>query len=345
MGGRRRTKVRRSLIVNVHDIWLQTVMCVCMTCSCSDAVAGGSSASCCHQNRDSQRGREEFHPAAQRWVSPSAGCRQNSREIHSFANMNEKLWPVQKNTYLKQLSFSPRLSRDAQQAVGLTNGVVGCHSMRLECWSCSPVRRKACGDDQAGRGCGHAHCSLLTPETPAWGENSDSGQGTFSQPTGKGTNELETSQCDQSLEDGETDPDDTSAFDYSSVTSCSPDGTLCREMMDSGEDEEDSQVPVLLKPSLSQQQSRDAPRERTVCLRWQIPRLTPHPPLRHPARQCVEAPMPCPISSYGKRLVNVKKGSPLLHPKSAFRPIWDDPYKQVITPLLHKCKQHLSILN
>ncbi|KAF7640766.1 hypothetical protein LDENG_00015540, partial [Lucifuga dentata] len=156
--------------------------------------------------------------------------------------------------------------------------------LRLECWSCSPVRRKDCGRDRSvpnhpSRDCGHAYCSLLTPDAPGWGENSDSGQGTYSQQTGKGTNELEGPQ-------GNTDPDDTSAFDYSSVTSCSPDGTLQRGMMgsNSGEDEEeeDSQVPVLLKPSYGQQQQRETPRERTVCLRWQIPRLTPHPPLRNP---------------------------------------------------------------
>lgn len=232
--------------------------------------------------------------------------------------------------------------RDDQQAVSLTNGVNGCHSMRLECLSCSPVRRKGCGRDrtnlnQPARDCGHAYCSLLTPDTAAWGENSDSGQGTYSQPTGKGTNELEAPHTNHNLEDCETDQDDTSAFDYSSVTSCSPDGTLRREMMgsNSGEDEEeDSQVPVLLKPSYNQQQqSREAPRERTVCLRWQIPRLTPHPPLRNTAGPCVDGPTPCLVSSYGKRLVSVRKGSPPLHPKSAFRPIWDDPSKQVFTVL------------
>lgn len=212
--------------------------------------------------------------------------------------------------------------------------------MRLECWSCSPVRRKGCGRDriipnQPARDCGHTYCSLLTPDTAGWGENSDSGQGTFSHPTGKGTNDLEGPRTDHSLDDCETDPDDTSAFDYSSVTSCSPDGTLRREMMgsNSGEDEEeDSQVPVLLKPSYSQQQQQQqAPRERTVCLRWQIPRLTPHPPLRNPAGPCVDPPKPCLVNSYGKRLVSVRKGSPPLHPKSAFRPIWDDPAKQVLS--------------
>ncbi|XP_039993504.1 uncharacterized protein LOC120795566 isoform X2 [Xiphias gladius] len=264
--------------------------------SCPDAVAGGSSASCCtrsQQARESQRGWKESNSAAH---------------------------------------------RDDQQAVNLTNGVDGHHSMRLECWSCSPVRRKGCGRDQTALtqpalGCGHAYCSLLTPDAAGWGENSDSGQGTFSQPTGQGTSEPEAPPGNRSLEDCETDPDDTSAFDYSSVTSCSPDGTLRREMTgsNSGDDEEeDSQVPVLLKPSYSQQQQQQQPpRERTVCLRWQIPRLTPHPPLRNKAGSCVDGPTPCLVSSYGKRLVSVRKGSPPLHPKSAFRPIWDDPSKQV----------------
>ncbi|XP_041827100.1 uncharacterized protein LOC121630731 isoform X2 [Melanotaenia boesemani] len=225
--------------------------------------------------------------------------------------------------------------RDAQQTVHLTNGVDGCHSMRLECWSCSPVRRKGCRGDQVAQSqpihdCGHAYCSLLNPDSAAWGETSDSGQGTFSQPTGQCTNELEGPHTNHSIEDCETDPDDTSAFDYSSVTSCSPDGTLCREMeSNSGEDEEDSQVPVLLKPSYSQQQqSKEAPRERTVCLRWQIPRLTPHPPLRNFTAPYADGPTPCLVNSFNKRLVSVRKGSPPLHPKSAFRPIWDDPSKQ-----------------
>ncbi|XP_034531225.1 uncharacterized protein LOC117806401 [Notolabrus celidotus] len=265
--------------------------------SCPDAGVAGSSANCCRRSQQNRECQQESNAAAQ---------------------------------------------RDHQQAAGLTNGVDACHSMRLECWSCSPVRRKGCGRDRTVQNqpvraeCGHAYCSLLTPDAAAWGENSDSGQGTFSHPTGKGTSELEASH----VEDCETDQDDTSAFDYSSVTSCSPDGTLRREVMcsNSGEDEEeeeeeeeeeDSQVPVLLKPSYSQQQQqRDAPRERTVCLRWQIPRLTPHPPLRNTAGPCAEGSTPCLVSSYGKRLVSVRKGSPTLHPKSAFRPIWDDPSKQ-----------------
>ncbi|XP_017267701.1 uncharacterized protein LOC108233618 isoform X2 [Kryptolebias marmoratus] len=225
-------------------------------------------------------------------------------------------------------------SKDTLQrdAVHLTNGVDGCHSMRLECWSCSPVRRKSCRGDlkHPAYDCARARRSLLSPDAAGWGENSDSGQGTFSQPTGKCAGELEAPHANHILEE-ETDPDDTSAFDYSSVTSCSPDGTLHRDTMDtnSGEDE-DSQVPVLLKPSYSHQQqeqrSKETPKERTVCLRWQIPRLTPHPPSRNPTGPHMEGPSL--LSSCGKRLVSVRRGSPPLHPKSAFRPIWDDPSKQ-----------------
>ncbi|XP_034050967.1 uncharacterized protein LOC117531884 [Thalassophryne amazonica] len=228
----------------------------------------------------------------------------------------------------------PKTQRDDQQPSSLTNGAEGCLSLRVECWSCSPVRRKALerGDrallSQPAHDCSHPCCSLLSPDTPGWGETSDSGQGTFSQPTGKSTTDLEALHINR--EDCETDPDDTSAFDYSSVTSCSPEGTLCREMIGSisEEEEEDSQVPVLLKPSYSQQPSSEPPRERMVCLRWQIPRLTPHPPLKNTAGPCTDV-TPCAIGSYGKRVVSVRKGSPPLHPKSAFRPIWDDPSKQV----------------
>ncbi|XP_038141034.1 uncharacterized protein LOC119783530 [Cyprinodon tularosa] len=236
---------------------------------------------------------------------------------------------------------SSSAQRDLQCAVPLTNGMDGCHSMRLECWSCSPVRRKGLRRDQATlsqpvHSCSPGCCSLLTPDATGWGENSDSGQGTFSHPTVRSTNDLETSHANH-MEGCETDPDDTSAFDYSSVTSCSPDGTLRREMMDtnSGEDddEEDSQVPVLLKPSYSRQQQEQQPptgetRGRTVCVRWQIPRVTPHPPLRSPAGPYIDGLTPCLISSFGKRLVSVRKGSPPPHLKSAFRPIWDDPSKQ-----------------
>ncbi|XP_077416716.1 uncharacterized protein LOC144048502 isoform X2 [Vanacampus margaritifer] len=162
--------------------------------------------------------------------------------------------------------------RRNQQVSSLINGSgVDQHAMRVECWSCSPVRRQTCH-------CAHAHCCPVTPE-----------------PAGH-----------PGPEDPRTDPDDTSPFDDSSVTSCREDD----------DEEEDSQVPVLLKPS-SQQHS-----ERSVCLRWQIPRRTPHPPLRTPSD------LSTPAGSCGKRLVTVRTGSPPLRVKSAFRPIWDNPTKQ-----------------
>ncbi|CAL8283973.1 unnamed protein product [Lota lota] len=249
-------------------------------------------------------------------------------------------------------SANQRDEQPPQQATGVA---MRCPSMHLECWSCSPVSRKRDRLAQGGpstRDCGINSCfatpppppPLLSPRAPGflrppdtpptiW-ETSDSGQGTSSQPTGQGPDDAE---------DGETDQDDTSAFDYSSVTSCSPDGTLRTGPGDSNtggddedeedeEEEEDSQVPVLLRPGCQQQRRRreEACRERTVCLRWQIPRLTPHPPSGEAAGSgvgaCTEGP--CLVGSYGKRLVSIRKGSPPLHPKSAFRPIWDDPSKQ-----------------
>ena len=214
--------------------------------------------------------------------------------------------------------------------------------LNVERWSCSPVRRKSRErtiQRQPAHDCACNHgdtCHLLNADTPVWGDNSDSGQGTSSQPLG-GRGGDEAPRANRDPEDScETDPDDTSAFDYSSVTSCSPESTLRMGMAPSAsgeeeedeeeEEEEDSQVPVLLKPTCSQQQQRDTlPRERTVCVRWQIPRLTPHPPLRNPA----EGLTPCLVKSQGKRLVSIRKGSPPLHRKSAFRPIWDDPARQV----------------
>lgn len=204
--------------------------------------------------------------------------------------------------------------------------------MRLECWSCSPVRRKDCrGDWTALRHlayhCGHARCSLLSPDAAGREETSDSGQGTFSQPTRNCMEAPRANHCPE-----ETDPDDTSAFDYSSVTSCSPDGTLHQDLDSISGEDEDSQVPVLLKPSYTHQQPMETAAERTVCLRWQIPRLTPHPSSGSHTGPRVEGPGLA--NSLGKRLVSVRRGSPPLHPNSAFRPIWENPSKQVSPNLL-----------
>ncbi|KAM9787835.1 uncharacterized protein si:ch211-67f24.7 isoform X1 [Syngnathus typhle] len=160
--------------------------------------------------------------------------------------------------------------RESQQVSGLTNGSgVDQHSMRVECWSCSPVRRQTCR-------CTSARCCLVTPE-----------------PEGR-----------TGFEEPQSDADNTSPFEDSSVTSCRED------------EDEDSQVPVLLKPS-----SQNS--ERSVCLRWQIPRRTPHPPPRTP-------------NNCGKRLVSVRMGSPPLRAKSAFRPIWDNPTKQLSPEKEHR---------
>ncbi|XP_051941997.1 rho guanine nucleotide exchange factor 33 [Hippocampus zosterae] len=184
--------------------------------------------------------------------------------------------------------------RESQEVSGLTNrSGVDQHAMRVECWSCSPVRRQTCR-------CANAQSSCpVIPEPPDYRvENDDSD---WCAATRRG---------DPGPEEPRTDLDDTSAFDDSSVTSC-------REGEDEeDEEEEDSHVPVLLKPS-SQQYSK-----RSVCLRWQIPRRTPHPPIRTPANPST------PAGSCGKRLVTVRTGSPPLRVKSAFRPIWDNPTKQ-----------------
>nr|XP_057913001.1 uncharacterized protein si:ch211-67f24.7 [Doryrhamphus excisus]XP_057913003.1 uncharacterized protein si:ch211-67f24.7 [Doryrhamphus excisus] len=198
------------------------------------------------------------------------------------------------------------------ESLGLTNGSGVGHPLRLECWSCSPVRRKKCLERLRPSGLP----PLLTQDTPGWGETSGSGRGAFSRQNGKGASELDTHHGNQDLEEHTTDGD-TSALDDSSVTSCSPDGALCRE---APEDEEDNQVPVLLKP---RQHS-----ERSVCLRWQIPRLTPHPPVRKSTRTFTDGPSLFTSCLASKRLVSVRTGSPPLRANSAFRPIWDDPSKQ-----------------
>ncbi|KAM6960706.1 uncharacterized protein FYW47_009285 [Aplochiton taeniatus] len=212
--------------------------------------------------------------------------------------------------------------------------------MDYEYWSRSPIRRKSCIKAPPSRpvynaGRVYHGCSLLTPDTQTWGDmTSDSGQGTSSQAAGKGTDDPATPRdTSRGLDDCETDPEDTSMFDYSSVTTCSPDGTPRRAVEGSGEEEEeeeeeDSQVPVLLKPTYGQQQMRDTPRERMVCLRWQIPRISPRPLSQNLTAPCEEGSTPTLVSSYGKRLVSIRQGSPPLLPSSAFRPIWDEPLKQ-----------------
>ncbi|XP_062851480.1 uncharacterized protein si:ch211-67f24.7 [Trichomycterus rosablanca] len=121
----------------------------------------------------------------------------------------------------------------------------------------------------------------------------------------------------QQIDDGDTDADvgDTSVFDYSSVTTCSPDDTLeLRGRDEEDDEEEDSEIPVLLKPSYNHTHSGGAAqRDGSVCARWQIPRAVPLPP-----ELCVGG------TGTSRRTAKHRRKMPT----SAFRPIWDSPYKQ-----------------
>ncbi|KAI5611781.1 hypothetical protein C0J50_1422, partial [Silurus asotus] len=130
---------------------------------------------------------------------------------------------------------------------------------------------------------------------------------------------LDTYALPQRIDDADTDADvgDASVFDYSSVTTCSPEDTLelrGRDEDDEDEDEEDSEIPVLLKPSYTHTHSgMSLQREGTVCTRWQIPRAAPLPP-----EVCVTG------SGTGRRTAKHRRKIPT----GAFRPIWDAPFKQ-----------------
>ncbi|XP_042186235.1 uncharacterized protein LOC112247676 isoform X3 [Oncorhynchus tshawytscha] len=249
-----------------------------------------------------------------------------------------------------------------EQQPRLSNCAAGCQSMPVARWSTGTVRKKSCYRDRTGgtfQSHLHDSCGLaglvyggdisafLHTAPPGWGD-SDSGQESPSQATGvkvhgHGPQTPGPHMVQRSTDDCDTEEDvgDTSVFDYSSVTTCSPDGTLRREGEASNTEEEDeeedtdSQVPVLLKPSYTQQQQllRDSPRERTVCLRWQIPRL-PYPSSRSPRHQAGPAGLEGqgqtsgPAGPYGNRVINITKGPPPLIPTSVFRPIWDEPPKQ-----------------
>ncbi|XP_026795147.3 uncharacterized protein LOC113542073 [Pangasianodon hypophthalmus] len=125
----------------------------------------------------------------------------------------------------------------------------------------------------------------------------------------------------QRIDDADTDADvgDASVFDYSSVTTCSPDDTLelrGRDEDEEDDEEEDSEIPVLLKPSYTHTHTHSgggSQREGSVCTRWQIPRAAPLPP-----EVCVAG------SGTGRRPANHRRKIPT----RAFRPIWDAPFKQ-----------------
>ncbi|XP_048061629.1 uncharacterized protein LOC125277304 isoform X3 [Megalobrama amblycephala] len=119
------------------------------------------------------------------------------------------------------------------------------------------------------------------------------------------------------LDDGDTDCDvaDASMFDFSSVTTCSPDETLNRlrgveARDDEDDDEEDSEVPVLLKPSYTHNTSA-VQAGGSLCMPWQIPRRAP-------------IPAEVRIGMQGK----TRAPKPHRIPTSAFRPIWDPIYSQ-----------------
>ncbi|TSN48446.1 hypothetical protein Baya_8961 [Bagarius yarrelli] len=128
----------------------------------------------------------------------------------------------------------------------------------------------------------------------------------------------------QRIDDADTDADvgDTSVFDYSSVTTCSPDDTLelqARDDDEEDEEEEDSEIPVLLKPSYTHTHAHThsgvgLQRRGSVCTRWQIPRGAPLLP-----EVCVAG------TGTGRRTVKHRRKIPT----GAFRPIWDAPFKQV----------------
>ncbi|KAF4106000.1 uncharacterized protein si:ch211-67f24.7 [Onychostoma macrolepis] len=119
------------------------------------------------------------------------------------------------------------------------------------------------------------------------------------------------------LDEGDTDCDvgDASVFDFSSVTTCSPDETLNRlrgaeAHDDEDDDEEDSEVPVLLKPSYTHNASA-VQAGGGLCMPWQIPRRAPIPAeVRIGAQGKTRAPKPHRVHA------------------SAFRPIWDPTYSQ-----------------
>ncbi|XP_066534992.1 rho guanine nucleotide exchange factor 33 [Hoplias malabaricus] len=124
----------------------------------------------------------------------------------------------------------------------------------------------------------------------------------------------------RALDDGDTDADlqDASVFDYSSVTTCSPDDTLqlrlgAESQEEEDDEEEDSEIPVLLKPSYTQHsRMENSQSDSSVCTRWQIPRTAPIPP-----------EVGLNGLGTGIRLKTLRR-----IPIGAFRPIWDAPYRQ-----------------
>ncbi|XP_045063458.1 uncharacterized protein LOC121539094 isoform X2 [Coregonus clupeaformis] len=299
-------------------------------------------------------------------AGPSGSC--PACPCAKSCDRRSQLCPARDTQTHRQESHDAAGKREEQQlGTRRSSCAAGCQSIPVACWPTGSVRKKSCYRDRPGGtlqshlhdSCGLAGlvyggdtASFLHAAPPGWGD-SDSGQETPSQATGvmgqeghgHGPQTPGPHMVQRSTDDCDTEEDvgDTSVFDYSSVTTCSPDGTLRREgeVSNTEEDDEeeeeedtDSQVPVLLKPSYTQQQQlRDSPRERTVCLRWQIPRL-PYPSSRSPRHQAGPAGLEGPGQTpglpglCGNRVISVTKGPPPLLPASVFRPIWDEPPKQ-----------------
>ncbi|KAL2099045.1 hypothetical protein ACEWY4_005525 [Coilia grayii] len=217
---------------------------------------------------------------------------------------------------------------------------------------------------------------LLHPSEPEGGAatDSDPGQGPSPQPLGKRmyTSEVYHINSHRPVVDFETDPEElgeASVFDYSSVTTCSPDDTLElhgnglersngteesrgedeEEEEEEEEDEEDSQIPVLLKPSYtlprlkpSGQRPPLSPRmphregghregghrEGAVCTRWQIPRAAPNPPTHTQAHTQMQAGSQVCMVATGTGERRERRVKLQRQPSRAFRPIWDQPYRQ-----------------
>ncbi|XP_031685174.1 uncharacterized protein si:ch211-67f24.7 isoform X2 [Oncorhynchus kisutch] len=289
-----------------------------------------------------------------RMAGPSGSC--SACPCAKSCDHRSQLCPATDTQKHRQESRDAAGKREEQQP-RLSNCAAGCQGMPVARWSTGTVRKKSCYRDRTGGtfqshlhdSCGMAGLvyggdisAFLHTAPPGWGD-SDSGQESPSQATGvkvhgHGPQTPGPHMVQRSTDDCDTEEDvgDTSVFDYSSVTTCSPDGTLRGEASNTEDEEEDtdSQVPVLLKPSYTQQQSlRDSPRERTVCLRWQIPRL-PYPSSRSPRHHAGPAGLEGqgqtsgPAGPYGNRVINITKGPPPLIPTSVFRPIWDEPPKQ-----------------
>ncbi|XP_036397672.1 uncharacterized protein LOC118786609 [Megalops cyprinoides] len=206
-------------------------------------------------------------------------------------------------------------------------------------------------------GCGGTGSFLLAAADPAVGKGTGSaGQ---SLPPAEGVCFPEPRYMKGASDDCDTDLDDlgdTSVFDYSSVTSCSLDGTLEMKNRAAGEgggdpedgssteeedeeeeeeEEEDSQVPVLLKPTHGQTKPLQAVlRAGSVCLKGQVSGVPPHPPPGKPSTAHANQPTPGPGVTTGNRLSSTQKPSSQHLPIRAIRTISKESLQQGDSTLL-----------